>query len=69
MNLRVFKCRVLFGLCRKSVLGRMTNSCEPFSIIRGNPVEVLKQLHIEVDCVVTARRATAKETTEPAATN
>jgi hypothetical protein len=32
----------------------MTNSCEPFSIIRGNAIEVLKQLHIEVDCVVTA---------------
>jgi len=45
---------VIFGRCRKSVLGRMTNSCEPFSIIRGNAIEVLKQLHIEVDCVVTS---------------
>src|SRR5580692_6784696 len=32
----------------------MTFSCEPFSIIRGNAIEVLKQLHTKVDCVITS---------------
>jgi len=29
-------------------------SCEPFSIIRGNAIDALKQLQIKVDCVVTS---------------
>src|SRR5690242_6435848 len=30
-------------------------SCEPFSILRGNTLEVLKnQLHAKVDCVITS---------------
>src|ERR1700686_3291552 len=29
-------------------------ACEPFSIIRGNAIEVLKQLHTKVDCVITS---------------
>jgi DNA modification methylase len=29
-------------------------SCEPFSIIRGNAIEVLKQLQTKVDCVITS---------------
>ena len=32
----------------------MTFSCEPFSIIRGNAIEVLKQLPTKVDCVITS---------------
>jgi DNA modification methylase len=32
----------------------MTLSCEPFSIIRGNAIEVLKQLQNKVDCVITS---------------
>ena len=34
----------------------MTNlfSCEPFSILRGNAIEVLKQRETKVDCVVTS---------------
>ena len=32
----------------------MTFSCEPFAIIRGNAIEVLKQLPTKVDCVVTS---------------
>jgi site-specific DNA-methyltransferase (adenine-specific) len=34
----------------------MTNSCscEPFSIIRGNAIEVLKKLPTKVDCVITS---------------
>jgi site-specific DNA-methyltransferase (adenine-specific) len=44
------------GLCRESVLGRMKNSVssEPFSIIRGDAIEVLKQLQNKVDCVITS---------------
>jgi DNA modification methylase len=29
-------------------------ACEPFSIIRGNAIEVLKQLPTKVDCVITS---------------
>ena len=29
-------------------------ACEPFSIIRGNAIEVLKQLPTRVDCVITS---------------
>jgi site-specific DNA-methyltransferase (adenine-specific) len=29
-------------------------ACEPFSIIRGNASEVLKQLHTKVHCVITS---------------
>jgi DNA modification methylase len=32
----------------------MTFSCDPFSIIRGNAIEVLKQLQTKVDCVITS---------------
>ena len=32
----------------------MTFSCQPFSIIRGNAIEVLKQLQAKVDCVITS---------------
>jgi site-specific DNA-methyltransferase (adenine-specific) len=32
----------------------MTFSCEPFSILRGNAIEVLKQLQTTVDCVITS---------------
>jgi DNA modification methylase len=32
----------------------MTFSCEPFSIIRGNAIEVLKQLQTKADCVITS---------------
>jgi DNA modification methylase len=54
MNLRVS--RVLLGLGCDSVLGRMSISfsCEPFSIIRGNAIEVLKELQTRVDCIITS---------------
>jgi DNA methylase len=44
------------GLRCASVLGRMSISfaCEPFSIIRGNAIEVLKRLQTKVDCVITS---------------
>jgi DNA modification methylase len=29
-------------------------ACQPFSIIRGNAIEVLKQLPTKVDCVITS---------------
>ena len=29
-------------------------SCEPYAIIRGNAIEVLKQLQLKVDCVMTS---------------
>jgi len=32
----------------------MTFSFDPFSIIRGNAIEVLKQLQNKVDCVITS---------------
>jgi DNA modification methylase len=32
----------------------MSFSCEPFSIIRGNAIEVVKQLPTKVDSVVTS---------------
>lgn len=32
----------------------MTFACQPFSIIRGNAIEVLKQLPRKVDCVITS---------------
>ena len=42
------------GLRCHSVLASMTNSCEPFAIIRGNAIEVLKKLPTKVDCVITS---------------
>jgi hypothetical protein len=44
------------GLRCHSVLARMTISfsCEPFSVIRCNAIEVLKQLQTEADCVITS---------------
>src|SRR3984885_2430842 len=32
----------------------MTFSCQPFSIIRGNAIEVLKQLPTKADCVISS---------------
>jgi DNA modification methylase len=32
----------------------MTFSCKPFHILRGNAIEVLKQLQTKVDCVITS---------------
>jgi site-specific DNA-methyltransferase (adenine-specific) len=44
------------GLCGASVLGRMSTSfaCQLFPIIRGNALQVLKQLPAKVDCVITS---------------